>query len=82
MATITTPVCRYCNTADTIELSEAEVQALAEFRPIQDALPNRTDDERELLISGTHPACWDALFPEEDDPEDLDFDGTPFDEPF
>jgi hypothetical protein len=25
--------------------------------------------DREVLISGTHPACWDKLFPEEESDE-------------
>lgn len=29
---------------------------------IQDAMPNLSADERELLITGTHPACWEAMF--------------------
>lgn len=82
MATITAPVCAHCNTASTIELSDAEVKALDEMRFIQDALPNRTDDERELLMTGTHPACWDAMFPPEDEEDELNFDHVPFDETF
>lgn len=82
MATITAPVCVHCNIASTIELSDAEVKALDEMRFIQDALPNRTDDERELLMTGTHSACWDALFPPEDEDGELNFDDVPFDETF
>ena len=29
---------------------------------IQDALPGLTDEERELLMSGICPVCWDKLF--------------------
>jgi len=28
---------------------------------VQDAFPDWPADQRELLISGTHPECWDAL---------------------
>lgn len=24
-------------------------------------------DERELLLTGTHPKCWKSMFPDEDD---------------
>lgn len=78
MAIVNTPKCRYCGEAGSIELTDAEVLALETEPFIQKALPDRTDDERELLISGTHPACWDAMFPPED--EDEDFDELPFDE--
>lgn len=30
----------------------------------QEAFPDMSADAREQLISGTHPACWDALFTE------------------
>jgi hypothetical protein len=81
MATITAPRCLHCGVSGTIELTDAEVHALETIPFIHKALPNRTADERELLISGTHPACWDAMFPQEDEEDDLNFDEVPFDEP-
>jgi hypothetical protein len=36
---------------------------------IQKALPSLNDDDRELLISGTCPGCW-----EEDDWDDWDYE--------
>ena len=38
-----------------------------EGRMRQDALPELSCDERELLISGTCGACFDKLFPSEDE---------------
>lgn len=32
--------------------------------PVQDALPDLNEDERELLISGTHAHCWKTIYPE------------------
>lgn len=81
MVTIKTPVCHLCKESGTIELTEAEAVALEVMPFIQDALPNRTPEEREMLITGTHPACWDAMFPPDDEDEDEeDFDEVPFDE--
>jgi hypothetical protein len=38
---------------------------------IQDALPELSADERELLLSGTCGVCWDEWFgPENDDVDD------------
>lgn len=34
---------------------------------IQVALPMLSADDREQLMTGTHPACWDAMMPAEDD---------------
>ena len=29
---------------------------------VQRVWPEMSRDERELLITGTHPACWSAMF--------------------
>jgi hypothetical protein len=36
---------------------------------IQDAFPHFSPEERELLKSGTHPECWDALFGDDEEVE-------------
>lgn len=36
---------------------------------VQNVWPEMDVDQRELLITGTHPACWNAMFPEEDEDE-------------
>ena len=35
--------------------------------PVQTALPHWSADMREVLISGTHPACWTELFGNEEE---------------
>lgn len=34
---------------------------------IQHAFPNLTAPQREVLMTGIHPQCWDALFADEGD---------------
>jgi hypothetical protein len=34
---------------------------------IQDAMPNSTTDQREFLISGCTPSCWESMFPTEEE---------------
>lgn len=34
---------------------------------VQVAFPSLTPDEREMVMTGTHPACWDAMMGDEDD---------------
>lgn len=34
---------------------------------IQDVMPELSADDREMLISGMHADCWDALFPPDED---------------
>lgn len=67
---VTTPRCRVCGNSGVLD----NVDALGFVRwaelgeNIQDALPQLDADQRELLMSGTHPQCWVRMFgPEEDD---------------
>jgi hypothetical protein len=34
---------------------------------IQNVWPEMSPDVREMMISGTHPKCWEELFNEEED---------------
>lgn len=34
---------------------------------IQNVWPEKTPDERELLMSGIHPDCWDKMFKPQDE---------------
>lgn len=64
-----TPKCRVCGNTGLVE----NVDALGFIRwselgePIQTALPELDEDQRELLITGTHAHCWERLFGEDDD---------------
>jgi hypothetical protein len=64
---VTTPACPVCGKTSLVELTEEEQIALDSRRYIQEALPDWTPEERELLITGTHPACWASLMPKEDE---------------
>lgn len=33
---------------------------------VHEAFPEMPPAQREMLISGTHPDCWDTLWPEEE----------------
>lgn len=66
----TTPVCNFCGNTAEVELTLAEAEAVKNTRYIQDALPNRDADFRELFISGTHAHCWESMFGGEDDEEE------------
>ena len=47
----------------------AGLKAWEDGELIQDALPNLTADQRELLISGTCDDCWKTMFGTVDDEE-------------
>ena len=64
--------CWKCLETHTIEVS---AEGYAEWQGgelIQDALPELSAGERELLISGTCDPCWDELFGDFEDEEDND----------
>ena len=71
MVKITTPPCMACGETSEVELTRAEWVALNGGALIQDALPTRTANERELVKYGTHGACWDEMFGGGED-DDLD----------
>ena len=59
--TVETPTCMYCGRRGQLEVPAAGWKKLQAGALIQDALPELDPDQRELLITGTHAQCWDAL---------------------
>ena len=61
---VITKRCRVCERSAVVE----DVDALGFIRwsqlgeNIQDALPDLTDDQRELLMTGTHAHCWERMW--------------------
>jgi hypothetical protein len=60
----TSPVTGETNTM-AINATIDQVEAWQGGMLIQEAMPLATADEREFLISGCTPSCWDQLFGEE-----------------
>ena len=59
--TIKTPRCILCNKTSTITVDADAHRRWQNGTLIQNAFPNLDNDTRELLISGTHDACWGDL---------------------
>lgn len=55
--------CVKCKKEKTVVVLVSELAAYGRGELIQNAMPNLSDDEREFLISGFCPECWDSLFP-------------------
>jgi hypothetical protein len=63
-----------CTVCDEYELWVLDRQLVERWRGgelIQDVFPDMSVNDREMLITGTHPACWDKLFPAEEEGESL-----------
>jgi hypothetical protein len=64
--------CVVCNTESSVEVDTKKYFMWQRARAtgesgnhIQDVFPELTPDEREVLLSGTHPECWDGMWGEE-----------------
>jgi|688.fasta_scaffold13218_18 hypothetical protein len=63
-----TKTCMHCNEDTDFILDETEYQRLIiNNEYIQDVFPLLGKEEREMMISGTHPKCWIEMFGSEDD---------------
>ena len=65
-ASVVTNPCPACGERTNLEVDLTSYMRWQGGVLIQDAFPDLTNDERELLITGTHPACWDTMFGEEE----------------
>ena len=63
---VTTHPCVVCGKPSTLTLDRAKVNRYIGGEFVQDVWPDMADADREVLVSGVHPACFDSLFPEED----------------
>jgi hypothetical protein len=66
---VKTKTCTVCGEYEVWSLDRKAVESWQAGEYIQNAFPEMSIQDREVLITGTHPACWDKLFPEEDDNE-------------
>jgi len=62
--------CTVCGEYEVWSLDRQAVTRWQEGENIQRAFPDMNAGDREILISGTHPACWDKLFPGEEEDDD------------
>ncbi len=54
--------CPMCRIENRVELTEKQFQDWQAGGLIQRVAPNLTADQRELLISGICPKCWDRVW--------------------
>ena len=61
-ANFTTKPCIRCGKVTQLKLDATKVVRYRAGEHVQNVWPDKSDDEREMLITGTHPACWDQMF--------------------
>jgi len=69
--------CRICRKTVDVVLTpdhyvRYEMWKSGKITHIQDALPDIPADQRELFISGTCAVCWNEMFGDEDEEEDIE----------
>lgn len=61
-----TKACMVCGKTSQLIVELEDFQMWRSGVAVQDVWPDWTPDQRELLITGTHPECWDEMFKEEE----------------
>ena len=64
--------CPFCGRGNEVEVNESDYWDWDDGELVQVAFPYLSADEREMLISGICPACWNKTFGgrnEEEEPE-------------
>ena len=74
-------VCPFCGHANEVEVNEDDYWDWQDGKLAQDAFPYLSADEREMLISGICPTCWEKSFGGGDDDPEIyeDYDECGFD---
>lgn len=67
MITFTTKPCMCCSKTTNMELEEDLVRRWQAGSFVQDVWPEMPMEQREVLITGTHPKCWSDMFDDEED---------------
>ena len=54
--------CPFCGHGNEVEVNESDYWDWQDGKLVQDAFPYLSADEREMLISGVCPTCWENTF--------------------
>lgn len=68
--TVLETLCPECRQTTRHELDTVAFRRWQGGEFVQNAFPTMSVDKREQLVSGMCGGCWDALFAEEDEPEE------------
>lgn len=65
-------VCSLCGQPSSVQLTPDQAVRAARWLTgkggaIQDLLPDLTPPQREIIMTGIHPDCWERLAPPEED---------------
>ena len=67
MFNVHTAPCLGCGASATFVMTGAQFFRYQSGEHVQHVFPDWSDDDREMLISGTCPTCFEEMFPEEEE---------------
>ena len=59
--------CCVCKLTSMVDVDSAKLARWRAGEHVQDVWPEMSADDRELLITGIHPNCWDWIFAEDEE---------------
>ena len=63
--------CLHCGEDNNIYVEPTDyLDWSTKARFVQSIWPTISAEEREIVISGTHPACWNEMWPDDEDEDD------------
>ena len=63
--------CFHCGDTSFIQLNISDLNRYQSGSYAQDAFPYLTAEQQEIIISGTHPECWNELFGKDEEDEEI-----------
>lgn len=70
MREVRTIPCLGCGTTTTFTMTEEQFNRFRAGEHVQRIFPDWSADDREMLISGTCPPCFEEMFPEDEEEEE------------
>ena len=62
MTSFHSPACVVCHLDSIVELETEKLERWIGGEHVQNVWPEKSADEREILITGIHPKCWNEIF--------------------
>ena len=66
--------CPFCGHIHEVEVNEIDYLDWGDGMTVQEAFPYLSANEREMLISGICPTCWEKTFADEEEEELEDYE--------
>lgn len=67
IVSLKTKPCLVCGKEGYVDVYYEDVTRYINGAKVQDAFPYLPAEQREMIISGTHPACFNEIFPPEEE---------------